>query len=325
MGTTYKACREHNPRLLRVVEIESAVVDAAAHLDVRPKDVVVTDARSYLRATDERFDVITSDPIHPWVRGGGDLYTVEYFRSVRNRLAPGGVACQWLPVYQMGLADVRDIVRTFREVFSAHAYYGGGWDLVLVGVADGEVPPPRPLPREWMGTRDLRPLLVARDLTTVAGTLLTDDSLRLEFSTPRHVESPELAQCLAWTLSLWRKPPAPFEAMLLAQIAWARGDLKLMDALMGDARRQAPGDGFVDRFTGETWLMRAGDYTRFGHYKAAKNALAWAERFLPKDPRVKGARAELLDAQGDREGAKKLFSELLEQWPDSAFLRRKLE
>ncbi|MHC4731094.1 MAG: fused MFS/spermidine synthase, partial [Planctomycetota bacterium] len=133
MGTTYRAVAQHRPATLRVVELEAAVVEAAARLGVRPADLVVADARSYLRATDERFDVITSDPIHPWVRGGGDLYTQEYFVCCRERLSPGGVACQWLPVFQMGVDDIRDIVRTFLAVFEDAAVYYGGGDLVLVG------------------------------------------------------------------------------------------------------------------------------------------------------------------------------------------------
>ena len=61
------------------------------HDATKPDEIIVSDARTYLRSTRETFDVITSDPIHPWVRGGGDLYTVEYFESCKSRLAPGGV------------------------------------------------------------------------------------------------------------------------------------------------------------------------------------------------------------------------------------------
>ena len=223
----------------------------------------------------------------------------------------------------MGLEDVRDVVRTFSEVFTCAAYYGGG-DLVLVGVAAGNVRPPRPLPRDWMGTRYLNTLFVAGDvaLKAVPGTLLTDDALRLEFSTPRQVTNPEVAACLAWIAGLWDKPPPPFGALLNAQIAWARGEstYRLLEA----ARKQAPENAFVNILTGETYLALLGERTVVGNLKAAKSALAWAERFLPGDPRVKGARAEYLEATGDVAGARVLWRELLEATPDSEFLSRKL-
>ena len=37
--------------------------------------VVYDDARHYLLTTQDKFDVITSDPIHPWVKGSATLYT----------------------------------------------------------------------------------------------------------------------------------------------------------------------------------------------------------------------------------------------------------
>jgi len=41
-------------------------------------EIVHDDARHYLLTTREKFDVITSDPIHPWVKGAASLYTQEY-------------------------------------------------------------------------------------------------------------------------------------------------------------------------------------------------------------------------------------------------------
>ena len=38
--------------------------------------------------SDERFDMITADPIHPRVTGVGFLYTREYYESLKQRLKP---------------------------------------------------------------------------------------------------------------------------------------------------------------------------------------------------------------------------------------------
>ena len=46
--------------------------------------IVFDDARHYILTTHEKFDIITSDPIHPWVKGSATLYTKEYFELVEE-------------------------------------------------------------------------------------------------------------------------------------------------------------------------------------------------------------------------------------------------
>jgi spermidine synthase len=75
--------------------------------------VIAADARRYVRATTQHYDVIVSDNFHPARSGSGSLYTVEHFQAVRERLAPGGVFCQWLPLHQLDLTTLRSIVRSF--------------------------------------------------------------------------------------------------------------------------------------------------------------------------------------------------------------------
>jgi len=328
MGTTFRAVREHGPELLRVVEIEGAVAKAAAYLDVKPRDLVIQDARSYLKRTDETFDVITSDPIHPWVRGGGDLYTREYFEMVRDRLAKNGIACQWLPVYQMGLGDIKDIVRTFSEVFSTHAYFGGG-DLILIGATGSEPPAPRPTDLyslRRIGAEPLRDLLVAKHaaLRRVGGTVLTDDMLKLEFSTPHEVTNPSLAENLTWIRALWGQPPQPYGLVLDARIAAAKGDWDTWEKQMRRARGSAPNHGYVAMLTGEDYLGWANALILANKLKGAEKALRHAEQYLPGDPRVKGTRAELHERRGETDQAKTLYRQLLELTPDSVYLKRKI-
>ncbi|MEO8005826.1 MAG: fused MFS/spermidine synthase [Betaproteobacteria bacterium] len=82
------------------------------------------DARRYVRATRKSYDVIVSDNFHPARSGSGSLYTVEHFAAVRDRLAPGGVFCQWLPLHQLDLDTLRSIVRSFLAV------YPNGWAML---------------------------------------------------------------------------------------------------------------------------------------------------------------------------------------------------
>lgn len=104
-------------------------------------EVVFDDARHYVLTTRETFDIITSDPIHPWVKGAATLYTKEYFELVKKRLNPGGVVTQWVPLYESNSAVVKSEVATFFATFPGGTIWGNdingkGYDVVLLGRAD---------------------------------------------------------------------------------------------------------------------------------------------------------------------------------------------
>jgi spermidine synthase len=103
-------------------------------------EIVYDDARHFILTTKEKFDVITSDPIHPWVKGAATLYTKEYFELVKQHLNPGGVVTQWVPLYESSPAVVKSEVATFFNVFTDGTVWsndieGRGYDLVLAGHA----------------------------------------------------------------------------------------------------------------------------------------------------------------------------------------------
>jgi spermidine synthase len=79
--------------------------------------LIAADARRYVRASKQSYDVIVSDNFHPARSGSGALYTVEHFRAVRDRLAAEGVFCQWLPLHQLDLDTLRSIVQSFITVY----------------------------------------------------------------------------------------------------------------------------------------------------------------------------------------------------------------
>jgi spermidine synthase len=102
--------------------------------------VVYDDARHYILTTRDKFDIITSDPIHPWVKGAATLYTKEYFELCRQHLNPGGLMTQWVPLYESNLAVVKSEMATFFSVFAEGTIWsndddGEGYDVVLLGPA----------------------------------------------------------------------------------------------------------------------------------------------------------------------------------------------
>jgi spermidine synthase len=103
--------------------------------------VIYDDARHFVLTTPEKFDIITSDPIHPWVKGSATLYSKEYFELVKQHLNPGGVITQWVPLYESDPETVKSEIKTFFDAFPNGTIWGndisgGGYDIVLLGQVD---------------------------------------------------------------------------------------------------------------------------------------------------------------------------------------------
>lgn len=75
------------------------------------------DARRFVRTSGEHYDVIVADNFHPARSGSGSLYTVEHFSLIQQRLAAGGLFCQWLPLHQLDLDTLRSTVRSYLSVY----------------------------------------------------------------------------------------------------------------------------------------------------------------------------------------------------------------
>jgi spermidine synthase len=110
---------------------------------VNGKEVKVEydDGRHFIRTTDEKFDIISSDPIDPWGKGAGALYTQEYFALCKSHLKPGGTMSLWIPLYQGSTESVKSMITTFFKVFTDGIIWsndnnGTGYDVVLFGQKD---------------------------------------------------------------------------------------------------------------------------------------------------------------------------------------------
>ncbi|MBL9201009.1 MAG: fused MFS/spermidine synthase, partial [Opitutaceae bacterium] len=128
------------PLIPRVVATHFAAENHNVIRDPRVQ-VIHDDARHYIATTREQFDIITSDPIHPWVKGSAVLYSQEYFALCRARLKPGGLVTQWVPLYESDRAVVQSEIATFFRVFPHGTIWGNdddgsGYDTVMLGSAD---------------------------------------------------------------------------------------------------------------------------------------------------------------------------------------------
>jgi spermidine synthase len=100
--------------------------------------IVYDDGRHFLRTTREKFDVITSDPIDPWVKGCAALNTSDYYDICRAHLNPGGIMTLWIPLYECNAQTAKSVIGTFFQVFTRGILWsndqnGSGYDAVLFG------------------------------------------------------------------------------------------------------------------------------------------------------------------------------------------------
>jgi spermidine synthase len=130
-----------------IVEIEPEVLAASGryfrdeNYDVLndPRTTVINDdGRHYLATTRDTFDLITTDPIHPWTKGSSALYTREFFELSKAHLNPGGVISQWVPLYETSPEAVKSQVGTFLDVFPHGSIWNSevdlkGYDVTLLG------------------------------------------------------------------------------------------------------------------------------------------------------------------------------------------------
>jgi spermidine synthase len=136
MGTTFRSLHtweipvtavELVPSVPRLFEYYHS--DAPAVLSSPLSHVVIDDGRRYLERTTQQYDVITVDPPPPVETAGSSLlYSEDFYSVVRQRLRPGGIFQEWMP-----LADREDLAavasalhRSFPYVraFSWRAYRG---------------------------------------------------------------------------------------------------------------------------------------------------------------------------------------------------------
>src|SRR5262249_48105002 len=144
-GVTLGSIEQFPIKRVTCVELEPAVVEASRQFDDvnnRPLAdkrlrLVSNDGRNFIYTTDEKFDVIVSEPSNPWLTGVANLFTLEYFKRGAARLKPNGLFSQWLQIYEMAPEDVRTLVATFRAAFPhVYVFRGAEGDLMLLGSND---------------------------------------------------------------------------------------------------------------------------------------------------------------------------------------------
>ncbi|WP_282010323.1 fused MFS/spermidine synthase [Nitrospina watsonii] len=124
------------------VELSPSVINAAPafakenHDAVNNKkvNIVIQDGRNFLLTTDKKYDVITGEPPPPRTAFTVNLYTQDFYRQARDRLKPGGLIAQWVPLHSQSAKEVDMHFKTFLSVFPhAEAWMSVANEIILIG------------------------------------------------------------------------------------------------------------------------------------------------------------------------------------------------
>ncbi|MBK8230957.1 MAG: fused MFS/spermidine synthase [Candidatus Eisenbacteria bacterium] len=163
-GMTVGSVLAHDEvKAVDVAELEPAVIEASPYFESINRSpladprcrVALEDGRLFLEQAREPYDVITSEPSNPWMAGVANLFTVEFYRSVRRHLRPGGVFAQWIQNYRISDEAFRTMLASLQAEFSHLIVFqinfgdlmvlgsdqpiSAPWDLVLRRFLDPDV------------------------------------------------------------------------------------------------------------------------------------------------------------------------------------------
>lgn len=143
-GSTLGAMALH-PEVERIdaVEIEPAVIEAAEYMKEMNHDVVnnpklrilAGDGRNFILNSQEKYDVIVTQPSNMWVSSSSNLFSREVFELYKERLAENGLVGQWMYIYRIDGSDLKTMINTFRSVFPHTVIWGNFFypDILLTG------------------------------------------------------------------------------------------------------------------------------------------------------------------------------------------------
>jgi len=126
-GGTTACLAQHKLEKVDCVEIAPEIVEVAldffTHINLgenlnKEVNLIFMDAKNYVHLTDNIYDVIINDPIHPRdFAENASLYAKEYFESAKEHLGKNGMLVSWIPLYNMPLSVFNSIIGTLNSVF----------------------------------------------------------------------------------------------------------------------------------------------------------------------------------------------------------------
>jgi len=150
-GQTAQVVAAAGYRSVEVAEISPGIVDAAeawfepVHHGVLSRPGVsleLEDGRNHLLRSPGGYDLVTIELNSVWFSGATSLYSREFYRLVRERLAPGGVLVQWIQLHHIAPEEVLSVMATLQaELPWVSLWQIGGQGLFLASEDPLELQP----------------------------------------------------------------------------------------------------------------------------------------------------------------------------------------
>ena len=218
-GTTTGTLGMYHPERIDCAEISHAVINAAPYFRDVNHDIthnkifhpIITDGRVHLKRTSEKYDIITLEPMHPYVSSAVNLYSYEFYRLCKQRLNKNGIMCQWIPMHVMTSEDHRSLVKSVAAVFPYTTVWFVNSESIVIGSSEKinvDINQIRAKMSETSILNDLQQIGMGNPYTVMnsfvlgengikkycaSGSIITDDRPVVEFSTPKCLVTPTAA------------------------------------------------------------------------------------------------------------------------------------
>ena len=140
LGFTVESLVQPDIDTVDVAEISPGVIKSGLTLNSwndailkHPKvHTYIEDGRELLLRTKSKYDIITSNAIHP--RLSNNIYTQDFYTLCRNRMNKGGIMCQWAPPNWLNEREFKAQIKAFISAFNySQLWYINEYTVLLLG------------------------------------------------------------------------------------------------------------------------------------------------------------------------------------------------
>jgi spermidine synthase len=140
LGFTVESLIQPEIDTVDVAEICSGVIKSGLILNSwndaalkHPKvHTYLKDGRELLFKTKARYDIITSNAVHP--RLSNNIYTQDFYELCKNRMNKGGIMCQWATPNWLNEMEFKAQVKAFINAFNySQLWYINEYTIILIG------------------------------------------------------------------------------------------------------------------------------------------------------------------------------------------------
>jgi spermidine synthase len=140
LGFTVESLIQPEINTIDIAEICTGVIKSGQLFNSWNDDVLkhpkvnlyLEDGREHLFRTKARYDIITSNAIHP--RLSNNIYTQDFYELCKKNMNKGGIMCQWATPNWMNENEFKAELKAFINVFKySQLWYINEYTILLIG------------------------------------------------------------------------------------------------------------------------------------------------------------------------------------------------